>query len=309
MLEGAYDAVGRAVGRRAGARRLERRARDRPRQPARRRHPQRAAAPDLVGGAKAGRDPVRLRPQARQRRRARPTAGRRLITKGAFHHVLEICTRSADGAAARRAPRGAPRGALSRPGANRGIRVLAVASRERCEPQPPYGREIERDLTFVGFLTFLDRPKDGRRRGAFADLAALGVSVKLITGDSKPVAQHVAGAGRPARRPRAHRAAICDELPDEALWRAAESHRPLRRGRSESEGADHPGAQEDGPRRRLSRRRRERRAGHACGGHEPVGRAGGGRRPGGGRLRPARAQPGRDPPRHRGRAARRSRTR
>ena len=36
-----------------------------------------------------------------------------LITKGAFHHVLEICTRSADGVVARCRGEGAPRGALS----------------------------------------------------------------------------------------------------------------------------------------------------------------------------------------------------
>ena len=72
----------------------------------------RRGAPDLTARAKAGRDPVRLRPQAGQRGGARRKAGRRLITKGAFRHVLEICTRSADGHAARCRRASAPRGAL-----------------------------------------------------------------------------------------------------------------------------------------------------------------------------------------------------
>ena len=69
--------------------------------------------------------------------------------------------------------------------------MLAVATRE-LEALPSYRRAEERDLTFAGFLTFLDRPKAGAAR-TLSDLAALGVTVKLITGDSRLVAQHVAG--------------------------------------------------------------------------------------------------------------------
>ena len=43
----------------------------------------------------------------------------------------------------------------------------------------------------MGFLTFLDSPKEGVDE-AITELAALGVLVKLITGDSSLVAQHVA---------------------------------------------------------------------------------------------------------------------
>src|SRR6185295_9597644 len=78
-----------------------------------------------------------------------------LITKGAFHHVLDVCTRSADGVvldAASKARLEARYEAWSA----QGIRVLAVASRT-LEPQPSYRRELERDLAFVGFLTFFDR--------------------------------------------------------------------------------------------------------------------------------------------------------
>jgi len=115
--------------------------------------------------------------------------GIRLITKGAFAHVLEACTRGEDGRALDAAGRAALR-ARHDGWTSQGIRVLAVATRD-LEVLPSYRRDEERDLTFAGFLTFLDRPKQGAAR-TLSDLAALGVTVKLITGDSRLVAQHVA---------------------------------------------------------------------------------------------------------------------
>ena len=89
--------------------------------------------------------------------------GTRLITKGAFHHVVEICTCSADGTPLTRAHVDQ----LERRYAEwsrQGIRVLAIAARS-IDEKPAYSREDERDLTFMGFLTFLDRPKAGVSEG------------------------------------------------------------------------------------------------------------------------------------------------
>jgi Mg2+-importing ATPase len=144
--------------------------------------------------------------------------GVRLVTKGAFHHVLEICTRLADGSALDTAARQRLEARYSEWSAS-GARVLAVAER-RPPDQASYTREDERDLTFAGFLSFLDRPKEGVAE-AIVDLAGLGVAVKLITGDSKLVAQHVAGLVG-LRRERVLTGADLDELHDEALWREAE---------------------------------------------------------------------------------------
>lgn len=91
-----------------------------------------------------------------------------LITKGAFRHVLDACTTLADGTALD----DQERVRLEQhcvDWSRRGIRVLAVASR-RLNPQTGYGRSDECDLAFVGFLTFLDRPKPGAAQ-ALADLA------------------------------------------------------------------------------------------------------------------------------------------
>lgn len=143
--------------------------------------------------------------------------GVRLITKGAFHHVIEVCSELAGGA-----PLDAPRrAALEQRYAgwsHAGIRVLAVAQRT-LPAAAAYTRDDERGLAFAGFLAFIDRPKKGAAE-AIAALAALGVSVKLITGDNKLVAQHVAGlVGLPNRR--TITGSELDALHDE-LWHVAE---------------------------------------------------------------------------------------
>jgi Mg2+-importing ATPase len=145
--------------------------------------------------------------------------GTSLITKGAFHHVLEVCTRSADGIALDAATRAGLEERYQAWSAQ-GIRVLAVASRT-VEQTAPYGRELERELVFAGFLTFSDRPKEDAA-DAIRSLAALGVSVKIITGDCKPVTQHVAVLVG-LRADRVLTGADLQRLSDEALWRAAET--------------------------------------------------------------------------------------
>jgi Mg2+-importing ATPase len=99
------------------------------------------------------------------------------------------------------------------------MRVLAIATRV-LPLQDRYGREDERELTLAGFLVFSDRPKAGVAR-ALADLAALGVGVKVITGDVELVARHVAKLVG-LRHERVLSGHELDDLNDEALWHAAE---------------------------------------------------------------------------------------
>jgi P-type Mg2+ transporter len=113
----------------------------------------------------------------------------RVITKGSLARVLEACSILPDGRAIDAAASDALVARHDTWAAD-GIRVLGVATRE-LPLQPHYPREVERELTFVGFLTFLDRPKPDAR-AAVNELQQLGVSIRMLTGDSRLVAAHVA---------------------------------------------------------------------------------------------------------------------
>ncbi len=63
-----------------------------------------------------------------------------------------------------------------------GLRVLAVACRD-MGAQTRIAKEQESGMTFLGFLVFSDSPKEGIAE-TIADLARLGVALKVITGDN-----------------------------------------------------------------------------------------------------------------------------
>ena len=111
-------------------------------------------------------------------------AGHLIVTKGAFSTVLAVC--SVEPALRERCE------AYYRDMSAQGYRVLAVATR-RSAPRARYAHEDEAGMHLAGFLLFLDPPKVGAVR-AIAELAALGIGIKVITGDNRYVAAHVARA-------------------------------------------------------------------------------------------------------------------
>jgi len=70
-----------------------------------------------------------------------------------------------------------------------GFRALAVARRE-IEVKSAYSREDEKELTMLGFVAFLDPPKDSAAE-AIQALNANGVAVKILTGDNDTVTRNV----------------------------------------------------------------------------------------------------------------------
>jgi Mg2+-importing ATPase len=70
-----------------------------------------------------------------------------------------------------------------------GLRVLGVARKELPAQAREADPAVEQELTFAGFLAFEDPPKESAR-GALASLAELGVTTKVLTGDSDLVARH-----------------------------------------------------------------------------------------------------------------------
>lgn len=71
-----------------------------------------------------------------------------------------------------------------------GFRVLGLAYKEVREDKD-YVLKDEADLIFAGFLLFFDPPK-AKAKTTIAELGKLGVKLKIITGDNKLVARHVA---------------------------------------------------------------------------------------------------------------------
>lgn len=71
-----------------------------------------------------------------------------------------------------------------------GLRVVAVAYREFSHAQENYSVADESELILVGYLTFLDPPKESAI-AAIQSLYALGVTVKVLTGDNEFVTQKV----------------------------------------------------------------------------------------------------------------------
>jgi len=103
---------------------------------------------------------------------------RQLITKGAPEAVLDRC---------RDVP--AQTAAVLQTLFAAGSRVVAVASRSAGDLSAPEATD-EHDLTLAGFLVFLDAPKPAAA-ASLQRLAALGITVKVCTGDNPLVAEKV----------------------------------------------------------------------------------------------------------------------
>jgi len=121
---------------------------------------------------------------------------RTLIVKGAPEEVLHECTQFDDSG---RGPRPLDDVARARIVSRfetlgeQGYRVLAVAQRTLPAAQQRVSAQDEAELTFVGFVTFLDPPLHDAA-GALAGLARAGITVKIVTGDNERVARHVCAA-------------------------------------------------------------------------------------------------------------------
>ncbi|WP_245586101.1 magnesium-translocating P-type ATPase [Solimonas soli] len=144
-----------------------------------------------------------------------------LVVKGAVAEVLEVCTQYAaaggDGVALDAAARAALDARFTDWSAQ-GYRVLALA-RRALPLREHYGHDDEAALTLCGFLLFFD-PPDPAVVATLARLRALGVRTKIISGDNRHVAAHVArevGIGGDALVTGAELAAMTDE----ALWQRA----------------------------------------------------------------------------------------
>jgi Mg2+-importing ATPase len=120
-----------------------------------------------------------------------PDGRRRLLAKGAPEEILRRCVSfEAEGETFPCPPGFADdlREACDALSAD-GFRVLGVAYRD-VPSRPVYGKEDESDLVLLGYVAFLDPPKE-TAKAAIAALRAHGVNVKILTGDNELVTKKI----------------------------------------------------------------------------------------------------------------------
>ena len=111
-----------------------------------------------------------------------------LICKGAVEEILGLCQQFELGGATKPmdAASQAKAHALVRKLSEDGFRVIALAYKEIANAQPRYTVADESDLILLGFLAFLDPPKDSARE-ALESLRQYNIKVKILTGDNEIV--------------------------------------------------------------------------------------------------------------------------
>lgn len=115
-----------------------------------------------------------------------------MITKGALDNVVDVCdrVRIGDQTPALDVELKEEISKKFKEWSKQGFRVLGIASKP-VSLDDGFTREEEKKLIFEGFLLFFDPPKSDSLLAIDA-LADLGVQLKIITGDNRHVAAHVA---------------------------------------------------------------------------------------------------------------------
>lgn len=118
--------------------------------------------------------------------------GRTLITKGAPEEVIAKCSRYQEGSVLNTLSKDVSDKALAHYeslSAN-GYRVLAVAIKSNIVAKEQYTKEDESDLTFLGFVSFLDPAKKDVKK-VLIELEQYGIEIKIITGDNELVTKKI----------------------------------------------------------------------------------------------------------------------
>lgn len=122
--------------------------------------------------------------------------GRLLVVKGASEEIIGLCSTYEEQGNVARIP--LDKAAREKIHAvhvgleKEGFRVLGIAWRDVAADHPHAVIGDEAELVFAGFAAFLDPPKESAG-SALAALKESGISVKIVTGDSELVTQHVCG--------------------------------------------------------------------------------------------------------------------
>ena len=120
------------------------------------------------------------------------TGKRQLITKGAVDEILEICSFIDIDGQVIQIDENTRKMAYEVYEKNNkeGLRVLAVAQKNNIHGVETFGLEDETNMVLIGFVGFLDPPKQSAK-GAISALKKHGVNTVVLTGDSEGVALNV----------------------------------------------------------------------------------------------------------------------
>jgi len=115
-----------------------------------------------------------------------------LICKGAVEEIFSVCTRyELDGTVGQLDESHFATAQQETIELNsNGFRVVAVAYKELDASKAAYSAADESDLTLLGYIAFLDPPKDSAA-AAIAALAHKGVNVKILTGDNEVITRKI----------------------------------------------------------------------------------------------------------------------
>ncbi|MDE7123287.1 MAG: HAD-IC family P-type ATPase, partial [Alistipes sp.] len=113
---------------------------------------------------------------------------RQIITKGAVAEMLDVCSHTEVGGQAVPLTDALRRKAkqISERMNNEGLRVLAVAHKSFSDKGGGFAVEDERDMVLIGYLAFLDPPKQSAAN-AVRRLHDHGIEVKVLSGDNEAV--------------------------------------------------------------------------------------------------------------------------
>lgn len=118
--------------------------------------------------------------------------GRTLITKGAPEEVFAKCSWYQQGNEIKKLAVNVEAKAIAyyESLSAEGYRVLAVAVKSNIALKERYTKEDESDLTFLGFVSFLDPAKKDVKR-VLVELEQYGIEIKIITGDNELVTKKI----------------------------------------------------------------------------------------------------------------------
>ena len=146
-----------------------------------------------------------------------------MVTKGAVEEMLSICAYAECDGSVHPLTKEVRRRILKTVDElnEKGLRVLAIAQKSNPSPVESFGVKDECDMVLIGYLAFLDPPKESTA-DAIRALQAHGVTTKILTGDNDKVTRTICKqVGLEVRNMLL--GSDLDGMTDEALARAAET--------------------------------------------------------------------------------------